>query len=881
MTETNIVRRRERSGTETQAKSAVLMDAELGVITDVKKLVVGDGNKAGGYPLTPDNIVSIWPDQTDAGSPLSLAWWINRAGGADIKLRLPAGTYNILDDLTVPENISLELDEGAVFNVAAGKTLTLDCEVDAWAVQNTGTGAIADNARRKYAAGENLIRHNISCWEQGRMCVSPAEGNIGSNYDDANTAHAAVRYKNKIPVEAGKKYTIKAWGNAGCRLFFYKEHEKTNEDGTTPTHYEHYEDTEMSDDICVAVMLASSSAANVELLKKGYTFTAPADATYMRLYSYIMDDAGTSVVATTIFDIGSVHLYKLEKGKKATAFTPSPQDCNITNEYSDIRTDRPQNDPVAARQLVDCFQSYAGRGWVYGRKHTAENTDTKEMNFKGPADSGLFDVSAADAEGNPTACEKSLDCASPVYLAVHGIPYWQSRYTQLTNRWRGAHLYPWGKYEDTVRGSAFIEWLYKNGWQIDPGINYSKLQAGDIVFWKTNPYKKEYPSFKNMFRQWDHVGMFTGRWVESTPNDEADGRLHPEVLESGGYGKTLYTKPDGTAVKENVVIRRFLDRVSAYDAEHDTSTSSSPALECAFFRVPLETPYAEFSTYAHHKNTLDGAEHTDSDSTVYSASYRPSLYISGKASQGDLNIDVYGGMNAAVWEKNGIAGDTGAETATAARIRSNYLPAEWKVQNFISSTDALDWCQSMTGRFTLITRYFYDGAFNPISGLASSREGVIPEGAKYVRYCYATNDSSAFTDAELEGFKTFVAVQPDVTKPSASITDGEITVTGVTSPRLAYDALKTYGDGETEYRAFPRGFHSYVHIPLSALGLGSAQSYSISAHNGEYCITTDGLIWEPLPEEIQKQLLGIRFADGESYIYIPNGQEVIFSSASV
>ena len=34
MTETNIVRRRERSGTETQAKSSVLMDAELGVITD-------------------------------------------------------------------------------------------------------------------------------------------------------------------------------------------------------------------------------------------------------------------------------------------------------------------------------------------------------------------------------------------------------------------------------------------------------------------------------------------------------------------------------------------------------------------------------------------------------------------------------------------------------------------------------------------------------------------------------------------------------------------------------------------------------------------------------------------------------------------------------
>ena len=341
MTETNIVRRRERSGTETQAKSSVLMDAELGVITDVKKLVVGDGNKKGGYTLTPDNVVAVWPDQTDAGSPLSLAWWIKKAGGAETKLRLTAGAYNIQDDLTVPENISLELDEGAVFNVASGKTLTLNCEIDAWDIKNSGQGAVSDNAARRYAAGENLIRHNISCWEQGRMCVSTAEGSIGSNYDDANTAHAAVRYKNKIPVEAGKKYTIKAWGDAGCRLFFYKEHEKTNEDGTTPTHYDHYEDTEMGDDVCVAAMLAASSVKNIELLKKGYTFTVPADATYMRLYSYIMNDGGTSVVATSIFDIGSVHLYKLEKGAKATAFTPSPRDCNIINEYSDLRTDRP------------------------------------------------------------------------------------------------------------------------------------------------------------------------------------------------------------------------------------------------------------------------------------------------------------------------------------------------------------------------------------------------------------------------------------------------------------------------------------------------------------------------------------------------------------
>ena len=158
MSETNIVRRRERSGTETQAKSSVLMDAELGVITDVKKLVVGDGNKKGGYALTPDNIVAVWPDQTDAGSPLSLAWWIKKAGGAETKLRLTAGAYNIQDDLTVPSNIYLDIDKGAVINIAAGKTLTLNCEIgaDVQPVFSGGGTAVETYARRK--AGDGTVQ---------------------------------------------------------------------------------------------------------------------------------------------------------------------------------------------------------------------------------------------------------------------------------------------------------------------------------------------------------------------------------------------------------------------------------------------------------------------------------------------------------------------------------------------------------------------------------------------------------------------------------------------------------------------------------------------------------------------------------------------------
>ena len=153
------MRRKERCGSSSAAASAVLMEGELGVLTDVKKLIVGDDSKAGGYQLTPDNVVAIWPDQTNAAFPLSIAWWINRANGAAVELRLPGGTYNVLNDLTIPANVYLEVDKGATLNIASGKVLTLNCEIGA-DVQPafSGEGTVVENyARRKAQAVANAI----------------------------------------------------------------------------------------------------------------------------------------------------------------------------------------------------------------------------------------------------------------------------------------------------------------------------------------------------------------------------------------------------------------------------------------------------------------------------------------------------------------------------------------------------------------------------------------------------------------------------------------------------------------------------------------------------------------------------------------------------
>lgn len=925
----NLVRRKERSGTEAASKNTVLMTGELGALTDTKKLIVGDGERAGGYLLTPDNVVTVWPDETDATAASSLAWWIAWANGNDVQLRLPAGVYNINSDFTIPANVTLVMDAGARFCVASGKTLTLNCKVNADEIINAGTGTVEDNAERPFLAHENLIHHNPSYWEPGRMDVRETIGNppqpnpdLGKDYNNINSDMAGLRYKHKIPVTGGKTYTIKSWGRSGCRMFFYKEAEAEPH----PAHPASWEDITMSDDICVGTELNNNDVVNnIAKLKAGYTFTAPAQATYMRLFSYVLGSSG-SVTSTSIFTIGSDHLYKLEEGSAATFFTPAPGDSNIDDAYTSRSGERPKNDPIAAKQLVSCMESYVGHGWVYGRKHINEDSASASYSFKGPADDDLYDASAVDASGNPTDCEKSLDCMAPIFLSIAGIPYWQSRYTQLYNRWRGAHYYPWAKYPDTARGSAGIEWLYKNSFEIKPGINYSKLQAGDLVFWRTSEYKSEYNSFKNGFRMWDHVGMFTGRWVESTPDpdpggsgwfhgDAADGRLHPEVIESGGYG-AVTTQPDGSKITKDLVMYRFLDRQPNDDAPEGTSTGSSPALECMFARVPLETPYSEFDTEADHKNTLSEASRTDSDNMIYTAAYSPAVHVKGQ-NNASLHINIYNGKNAAVWENKGIYGGAasssgGKEYEDASRMVTGYMPVKWETQNKFTNTEADDWLNSINAG--LKTRYAYDGELNRLGFIYNSNNqvtshgGTIPEAgkAKYVRYCFGTSGSPlpSYTEAEIEGYKRFVAVQPLVERPMASIVNNAVKVvtsfpsTNKNSARLCYERMAKYFNGSAysndSYREFERAHHSYAYITMPEIGLSRdtgdsddipVVEYEIELQNGEYRIKTrtyneenevwlEWTDWRVLPMGVQKKLKSLTFCDGENFVYIPNGQTV-------
>ncbi|WP_281679766.1 hypothetical protein [Synergistes jonesii] len=648
----NIVRRTERSGTASQAAASVLMENELGVLKDVKKLIVGDGNKKGGYTLTPDNVVAIWPDQSDASSPLSLAWWINRADGSVVKLRLPAGTYNVLNDLTIPANVYLEADKGATIDVVSGKTLTLNCEIGADAqLVFSGEGTAVENYIRRLHINENLISHRRHRWNEARL-----NGNDGTvSYTE--TLRRYHIHSKPFDIEPNTVYTIKAW-SAGCRGYFvFYDENKQYLRGLAPTQ---------------------------NALQNGYTFTTPEDAKYFAIDSYLPD--GASYLITSLRGLGYEHLYKLEKGPVATSFSIAP--CDMQEPVYSNSCQPPRNNEEAARQLVSCAESYKGRPWSYDQSWQAEDAYTMD----GPPASALFD------EQN----RGKINCMTLATLALNGINYFQSKYFDRSLPWRGVKYYSWGKYPNHLWFEAFTLWCYENGWEIDPGINYNNLQAGDLVFYG----KKEYPAgstnqWSRQFRYCDHVAIYTGRWA---PDPNRGNELHPQSIE------VLQTQP--------IVVNDFIDRVSQSGKEIKM-----------FARMPLETPYTEY----------DSADTVNN--VIYSTYYKPSLWAVGNGLP--LKIDIYG-RNGALWEIGTIDAGSGADIASPNYIRlKNYTPSDWEYKNKASLNAA---------GFVAVNRHFYDSELQFIPPPQT-------EGMAYDRYVFKKSNNTAVSASDMALFNTLTAMQ--------------------------------------------------------------------------------------------------------------------------
>ena len=125
-------------GVEASRLSATPVQGEPIMTTDELKLYLGDGSKAGGFMVNADNTIAVWPDQTDATKKLSLAWWIAYFNGSEATVRIPRGTHEVLYDMTIPENICLKFDKGAILEIADTKTLTINGAIEAglWQIFN-------------------------------------------------------------------------------------------------------------------------------------------------------------------------------------------------------------------------------------------------------------------------------------------------------------------------------------------------------------------------------------------------------------------------------------------------------------------------------------------------------------------------------------------------------------------------------------------------------------------------------------------------------------------------------------------------------------------------------------------------------------------------
>lgn len=169
-------------GVEASRLSATPVQGEPIMTTDELKLYLGDGSKAGGFVVNADSTLAVWPDQSDATKKLSLAWWIAYFNGNEATIRIPRGTHEVLYDMTVPENICLKFDKGAILEVASGKTLIINGSIEAglWQIFD-GLGTFGGNPINKclYVEWWGAIGNGIDdCGVATRKAIAIGEDKI-------------------------------------------------------------------------------------------------------------------------------------------------------------------------------------------------------------------------------------------------------------------------------------------------------------------------------------------------------------------------------------------------------------------------------------------------------------------------------------------------------------------------------------------------------------------------------------------------------------------------------------------------------------------------------------------------------------------------------
>jgi hypothetical protein len=130
----------------------------------------------------------IWVGDPKYGSTLPAA--VSAIGGNQVALGVPAGTYNITADLTIPANITLKPERGALLAVATTKTLTVNGGLEAGLHQIfscTGTG--------KVVFGSGSIKEYYPQWSGAKgdgvtndaAAINAAAANCRASFDAGQT----------------------------------------------------------------------------------------------------------------------------------------------------------------------------------------------------------------------------------------------------------------------------------------------------------------------------------------------------------------------------------------------------------------------------------------------------------------------------------------------------------------------------------------------------------------------------------------------------------------------------------------------------------------------------------------------------------------------
>lgn len=466
-----------------------------------------------------------------------------------------------------------------------------------------------------------------------------------------------------------------------------------------------------------------------------------------------------------------------------------------------------KNSQRACDELIRVAETWLNRTFIYGRNCTS----TDNGSITGPT---IYKVTY-----NGTAYNE-IDCAAFVRQVFAGIEYGRSKYYDSRNPWRFQKNYSWA-IDLPWTWNGLLEMGYKNGWMVEAGENYERLQKGDLVFWKVddedNPNQVDF--VKRAYRHIGHVGIFTGRFVTERENaiakgitDEAtlnaldDTTLHPQTIEVQWVDNTPRT---------DVITYRLLDETT-YRNDNIVMYVRVPLQENVGINTRDVVQYCQIPMYKDTK--------TRNSKTIFSYYHKADVVIKGDGN----DIVIHNNTNNQYVTDEIVIGGIlvdGTESIYTSSVRTGFVHINY------TYTYAVDKGLDASKFYIFVSRY-YDKNMN-----------------------WVTNEVTDNNKASL-AFRRSVIYKTDKSE--------------VMQEDLQEIKNTLYRVDDRFEQGYSKGLGYTIKIEASKIPKG----YTCKRYNGNYCISADNKNWTPVDSETNAKLESIYFYDGENNFVVTTGQEV-------